>query len=172
MTPVRLVPRVLAFLVDWLVIAAWGGLLFGLVMLLTGGAPPRLGGPWSAQGIGFLTLTVPVILYFALTESSPARASLGKRALGLVVVRDTGEGLPFPSSLLRTAIKLAPWELGHTMAQHAVWSRDAEVPLWVWVPMAASFLGPVWWAVSIATIGVAPYDRWTAARVVPRGAPA
>ena len=158
MTPVRLLPRLLAFLVDWLVIAAWGGLLFGGVMLLTGGTPPRLSGPWSAQGTGFLGMTLPVVLYFALAESSSARASLGKR----------GGRLPFRASLLRTAIKLAPWELGHTVAQQAAWSGEAGVPVWVWVPMAASFLGPVWWALSIAARGRAPYDRWAAARVVRR----
>ncbi len=168
MTPVRLLPRLLAFLVDWLVIAAWGGLLFGGVMLLTGGTPPRLSGPWSAQGIGFVGMTLPVVLYFALAESSSTRASLGKRALGLAVVRDTGGRLPFRASLLRTAIKLAPWELGHTVAQQAAWSGEAGVPVWVWVPMAASFLGPVWWALSIAARGRAPYDRWAAARVVRR----
>lgn len=168
MTPVRLVPRLLAFLVDWLVIAAWGGLLFGTVMLLTGGVPPRLGGPWRAQAIGWLTLTVPVVLYFALTESSSLQASLGKRVLRLAVVRETGGRLAFSSSLLRTASKLAPWELGHTVAQQAAWSGDQGVPLWVWVPMAASFLGPVWWAASIAATGYAPYDRWSGARVVRR----
>ena len=168
MTPVRLLPRLLAFLVDWLVIAAWGGLLFAAVMLGNRGEPPRFRGPWSAQAVGLVTLTLPVVLYFALSESFPARASLGKRALGLVVVEEGGGRLPFRSSLLRTAAKLAPWELGHTVAQQAVWSGEGGVPIWVWLPMAASFLGPLWWAVSIAATGRAPYDRWAAARVVRR----
>ena len=168
MSPVRLVPRLLAFLVDWLVIAAWGGLLFGTVMFSTGGTPPRPSDPWSAQAIGLLTMTLPVVLYFAFTESSRARASLGKSVLGLAVVGDVGGRLPFRLALLRTVAKLAPWELGHTVAQQAVASRDAGAPLWVWIPMAASLLGPAWWAVSIATTGRAPYDRWAGAWVVRR----
>jgi len=157
--------RLLAFAVDWLVVVLWGGALFGGVMILTGGNPPRPENPWNAQGIGLLTMTVPVTLYFALCESSALRASLGKRVLGLVVSGETGERLLFGSALLRNVIKFVPWEFGHTVAQQAAFSGEAGFPLWVWGPATVAFVGPIWWLIVMSTTGRTPYDRWAFARV-------
>jgi len=160
------VRRLFAFAVDWLVMLLWGGVLFGAVMIATSGHPPRPDNPWIAQAIGLLTMTVPVTLFFALCESSAFRASLGKRALGLVVSSDTGERLAFASALRRNAIKFVPWELGHTVAQQAVFSGEGGFPAWVWGPAIVALAGPVWWLVSIIATGRAPYDRWALARVL------
>jgi uncharacterized RDD family membrane protein YckC len=159
------VRRSLAFALDWLVVVLWGGMLFGGVMIAANGNPPRPENPWAAQAIGLLTMTVPVTLYFALCESSAWRASLGKRALGLVVSRETGERLPLRSSLLRNAVKFVPWECGHTLAQQAAFSDEGGFPAWVWGPAAVALVGPVWWLVAMFVTGRTPYDRWTSARV-------
>jgi uncharacterized RDD family membrane protein YckC len=159
------VRRLFAFAVDWLVMLLWGGLLFGSVMIATSGHPPRPDNPWTAQAIGLLTMTLPVTLYFAFCESSALQASLGKRALGLVVTGDTGERLAFASALRRNAIKFVPWELGHTVAQQAVFSGEGGFPAWLWGPALAALAGPVWWLVSIIATGRSPYDRWASARV-------
>jgi uncharacterized RDD family membrane protein YckC len=159
------VRRLLAFAVDWLVVVLWGGVLFGGVMILTSGNPPRPESPWKAQGVGLLTMTLPVTLYFALCESSALRASLGKRVLGLVVSGETGERLPFGSALLRSAIKFVPWEFGHTVAQQAAFSGEAGLPLWVWGPATVALVGPVWWLIAMIATGRTPYDRWAFARV-------
>ena len=156
--------RVLAFMIDWLVIVFWAGLLFGVVMTMTGGHPPQPANPWIAQGLGFLTMTLPVTLYFAACESSAMRGSLGKRALGLVVSRETGERLSFPSALGRNAAKFVPWECGHTVAQQAAFSSDG-LPIWVWIPALIALAGPVWWLVALTATGRTPYDRWTSSRV-------
>jgi hypothetical protein len=74
--------RVAAFAVDWLLIAAWGAILFAVVWLLNGGALRAPTNAWIAQAIGFGSMTLPVTMYFAIFESSPLRASLGKRCLG------------------------------------------------------------------------------------------
>ena len=85
------VRRLFAFAVDWFVVVVlWGGGICGAVVIANGGKPPQLGSPWAGQAITFLTITVPFTLYLALCESSPMRASLGKRALGLVVSQETG----------------------------------------------------------------------------------
>ena len=157
--------RLLAFAVDWLVVVLWGGVLFGAVMIATNGNPPRPENPWKAQAIGLLTMTVPVTLYFALCESSALRASLGKRVLGLVVSRETGERLLFGSALLRSAFKFVPWEFGHTVAQQAAFSREAGFPAWVWGPATVALVGPLWWLVAMIATGRTPYDRWASARV-------
>jgi RDD family len=159
------VRRSLAFALDWLVVVLWGGILFGAVMIATNGKPPRPENPWVAQAIGLLTVTLPVTLYFAFSECSAWQASLGKRALGLVVSRETGERLSLPSALLRNAVKFVPWECGHTLAQQAVFSGEGGFPAWVWGPAAVAFVGPVWWLVAMFATGRTPYDRWTAARV-------
>ena len=157
--------RLLAFAMDWLVVVLWGGLLFGAVMIATGGSPPRPANPSMAHGIGFVTMTVPVTLYFAFCESSTMRGSLGKRVLGLVVSRETGGRLPFGSALLRNGLKFVPWEFGHTVAQQAVFSGDEGVPAWVWGPVIVAFGGPAWWLIAMMATGRTPYDRWAAARV-------
>lgn len=159
------VRRVLAFAMDWFVVALWGGVLFAAVLTATAGNPPRPGNPWTAQGIGFLTMTVPVTLYFAIGESSAMRASFGKRFLGLVVSTGTGGRLPFRSAFLRNAIKFVPWEFGHTVAQQAAFSGDGGFPAWVWGPAVVAFAGPVWWIVAMLATGRTPYDRWTSALV-------
>ena len=51
------VRRLSAFALDWLVVALWGGVLFGVVMLATGGEPGRPGSPWSAQAVGVVAMT-------------------------------------------------------------------------------------------------------------------
>lgn len=159
------VRRLLAFVVDWFVIFLWGGVIFGAMMIATGGRPPRPESPWAAQTMSFLTMTVPFTLYFALCESSAMRASLGKRALGLVVFRETGGRLPFGSALFRNAVKFTPWEFGHTVAWQGVFSGEAGFPAWLWGPVFIASVGPVWWLVAIIARGRAPYDHWAFARV-------
>lgn len=162
------VRRLLAFAMDWLVVVLWGSLLFGVVMIATGGNPPRPENPWKAQGVGFLTMTIPVTVYFVLCESSAMRASLGKRVLGLAVSRETGERLSFGSALLRNAVKFVPWEFGHTVAQQAALSGEEGFPTWVWGPASVALAGPVWWLITMVATGRTPYDRWASARVAPR----
>lgn len=157
--------RLLAFALDWVVIAAWGGLLFGMVMLVSNGTPEPISGPWAAQAVGFLSMTLPVTLYFSVLESSRFQASIGKRMLDLRVRASQGGRLSFPRALARTAFKFAPWELGHVVAQQAIFSGDGGVPAWVYLPMLLSFLLPLWWVVSIIFRGSAPYDRWVGASV-------
>jgi len=155
----------LAFAIDWLVVVLWGGVLFGAVMVATGGHPPRPTSPWTAQAVGFVTMTLPVTLYFAICESSAMRGSLGKRILGLAVSREGGGRLPLGSALLRNGVKFVPWEFGHTVAQQAVVSGDTGVPTWVWGAMIVAFGGPVWWVIAMMTTGRTPYDRLASARV-------
>lgn len=159
------VRRVLAFAMDWLVVVLWGGVLFGAVMIATSGHAPRPENPWMAQGIGLLTMTVPVTLYFALCESSAMRASIGKHILGLIVSRETGERLSFGSALLRNGVKFVPWEFGHTVAQQAAFSGEGGFPSWVWGPAIVALAAPVWWFVAMMATGRTPYDRWALARV-------
>ena len=158
--------RLAAFAIDWLIFVLWAGMLFGAVMLATGGDPPRPGGPWRAQAIGLLLATLPFTLYFTLCEGSQWRASLGKRILGLCVVRSTGEPLSHTRAFVRNAVKFVPWECGHMLAQQAFASGDEGFPAWVWGPAAVSMIVPLWWLGAMWFMGQTPYDRWTDTRVV------
>jgi uncharacterized RDD family membrane protein YckC len=158
--------RVFAFMVDWLLILAWAGTLFGIVMGATGGNPGRPINPWIAQAIGFISMTVPVVLYFAILESSRRKATLGKKALGLVVIGVAGDHTSLGKSLVRSSIKFLPWEFGHIVANQAAFSGDAGVALWVYGPMTLALVLPLWWIVSIFSTGQAPYDRVSSTHVV------
>jgi uncharacterized RDD family membrane protein YckC len=71
--------------------------------------------PITAELVGFLTLTCPVILYFALTEVSSWQATLGKRALRIVVVGQAGTRLPFGRAIVREVVRFLPWEMAHSL---------------------------------------------------------
>ncbi len=61
----------------------------------------------------FLTISLPMWLYFILFESGPRQATLGKSLLGLQVTDMAGNRLKRPRATLRTASKLAFFEIGH-----------------------------------------------------------
>ena len=52
-------------------------------------------------------------LYFILLESAPRQATLGKRLMGLKVTDMSGNRLTVKRAVLRTAAKLAFFEIGH-----------------------------------------------------------
>lgn len=157
--------RVFAFSIDWILIAAWGGLLFGLVMFFTDGNPQKSSNPWIGQLLGFSVMTLPVVLYFSILECSSLLASVGKRVMRLQVLDVKGQSLSFGASLKRNAVKFLPWELGHLGAQQLFYAGDAAPPSWVWVPLIAANVIPVWWFLALLKTGRSPYDRWAGAEV-------
>lgn len=158
--------RFLAFGIDWLVIVIWAGVLFGVVMLSYSGKPPGPSGPWRAQGVGFLAMTLPIVLYFSICEASPWRATLGKRILSLRVINTNSDRMAFSRTLLRNCIKFIPWELGHLVANQAIFSSTTDLPDWVYLPMFFAFVFPLWWIISIYMRGNSPYDQVTNTRIV------
>lgn len=61
-----------------------------------------------------VSVSIPVWLYFSIFESSSWRASPGKRMLGMKVVDSNSKSqIGFLRFLLRTVVKLLPWELAH-----------------------------------------------------------
>jgi uncharacterized RDD family membrane protein YckC len=88
------------------------------------GLAGALSRPAAAELVGFLLLTLPVILYFALCEASHWRATLGKRDLRLVVVDQHGARLMVRRALLREAVRFLPWELSHALLYRVALSTD------------------------------------------------
>lgn len=92
--------------------------------------------PLGAEMGGFLLLTLPVVLYFALFEASRWKATLGKRALGIQVVGTGGKRLSIGRALYREAVRFLPWEMSHAMLwQVALSPGPRTFPAW----MAAGF---------------------------------
>lgn len=119
--------RILAFGLDYLVILGYAGLLLAVGMTALSGLRQANLAPWQAQLLGFISLTLPVLLYFALGESL-AGATLGKRLTRLRVTNSSGKRLGLLPSLVRSGAKFLPWEIAHT-AVHRVVQPDAA-PGW------------------------------------------
>ncbi|MDN4522930.1 RDD family protein [Fictibacillus fluitans] len=106
--------RLKAFLWDYIFILAYIILLSGFSFF----AQPFLfplfrESPLSAEITGFLLITLPVSLYFVISEGSPLHATWGKRKTGIIVTDQSNRPVGFGRSLFRTALKFAPWELAH-----------------------------------------------------------
>ena len=90
------------------------------------------------EGYVLSTVTIPVLLYVAGMESSAWQATIGKRMIGLRVVDGKGERLHFARAMVRGAIKLLPFEIGHLsfFLPTPIWNapQDMRVGFWaVWV---------------------------------------
>ena len=167
--------RILAFLIDYLVITGYSVLLLGtalLVVRLTGGemtAPD----PVNGQLIGFFTLTLPVFLYFYLMESGKRRATLGKLKIGLVVRIPQETGVRGRRIFIRNLLKFLPWEVAHTGVHWIVYYslREQFPPVWVYVLLTLPQLIILFYFVSMALSGgdSTLYDRAARTRVIPQG---
>src|SRR6266567_2194705 len=123
MTFANIWQRIGAFLLDYLIIAAY---LVLLVIISVG-----LGfGPLRSEFSAFLLLVLPVIFYFALFECSSWQATWGKRKMGLRVIDTHGARLSLPRSFVRSLLKFVPWELTHA----CLW----RIPGWPLAPTTPS----------------------------------
>jgi uncharacterized RDD family membrane protein YckC len=130
--------RIAAWMVDYFLVAVYMGMLFFATFILTGGTcqVPGVTDPGARQLLGAVTLTLPVVLYFAIAEASARQGTIGKLATRLHVT-DTGLGrIGFGRSLLRSGLKFLPWELAHT-AVHRV-PKTGDIPALVWAALAGS----------------------------------
>lgn len=110
------ISRILAYVVDmvllFVAVPATLGAVCGLILYLT------IGFDWMQNGFlfwlyVFLTVSIPCWLYYSLLESSARRATFGMRLFGLQVADSDGGRVGFGRALLRTVIKLLPFEINH-----------------------------------------------------------
>lgn len=108
--------RALAYALDALLLFVAFPLLLGaifyLIFYLT------IGLEWTRDGFlfwafVFCTVSLPFWLYYSLCESSPRQATIGMRVLRLRVIGVEGERINFGRALLRTVVKLLPFEINH-----------------------------------------------------------
>jgi uncharacterized RDD family membrane protein YckC len=79
-----------------------------------------------AQLVGFLLITLPITLYFAVSESSLQQATWGKQRLKLKVGERNGNRMSFWRALGRTILKFVPWEISHTLIWQIYFSLQKE----------------------------------------------
>jgi len=169
-------PRLLAFALDYLVIAAYALVLAAVTLLvanpLRSSLAVLLATPASRDAVAFVTIVLPVILYFALGEGSARQGTWGKRRLGLRVTGLDGGQLPLSRALVRSAVKFLPWQIAHTCLFHYPgWPlAPAAPPAWVIVGFALvwllvlSYLAMLGFSQSHRT----PYDRLAGSQVLVR----
>lgn len=162
-----------AWVLNFIVIGAWIGIVTVARLVLSAdlAAPTdAVGAKAFGHGLGLLTLTVPVLLYFALPEWRWGY-SLGKAALGLRVVDMTGHYPSLPRALLRNAILLAPWELAHI----AIWWSptslflDAPTQLTIGLVSASAGIALVWIVSTLLWPGRSIHDWLSGTKVVQVG---
>lgn len=110
--------RILAFLIDYLVITAYMACLYGVSTFINDIWPfwAKMENSYIlSHTIAFFSLTVPVFLYFFLMESSRYRGTLGKRILKIRVSDDKGDKPERKNLFLRNFLKFLPWEINHTI---------------------------------------------------------
>ena len=167
--------RLLAFALDYVVISLYLALLVvvSFVVARTDAGPgfrALFSGPNSAELTAFLVLVLPVLLYFAVFESSPWQATWGKRVLGLRVETTRDARVGFPRALWRNALKLIPWELTHACLWRIPgWPLAPETPpLWITIGLSLVWVIVAIYALSLALSrsGQTLYDWLAGVRVI------
>lgn len=126
MTPATIWQRATAFLIDYIILLLYAGLLFAASPLLPAG---WFATPGRSQFTAFLVLTLPVVGYFSVTEASIWQGTVGKKLRRVQVTAVTGGRIGLGRAFLRNAVKFLPWELAHTFVQHSsVWPEAVTIP--------------------------------------------
>jgi len=112
-SPVSFWRRAAAYSVDVLVCAVAVQFVQGALYFTWGDPREHLDSGMQWFVYMWLTVSAPVYAYFTLCESSASGATLGKRALGLVVRDVYGARIGVGRALWRTIGKLLPWNLAH-----------------------------------------------------------
>ncbi|MFY9618707.1 MAG: RDD family protein [Pyrinomonadaceae bacterium] len=108
--------RVLAYAVDAVILFVAFPLILGAVFALL--LYSTVGLDWMLNGLlfwlyVFSTVSLPFWLYYSLLESSSRQATFGMRLFRLQVADTSGRRISFGRALLRTVVKLLPFELNH-----------------------------------------------------------
>ncbi|MDX1904531.1 MAG: RDD family protein [Thermonemataceae bacterium] len=128
-----LVRRLLAFLIDYVLITIYALLLLSVAIGIYGFDTLLHMKPDPIKGylIGFFMLTLPVLCYGYFMESSHYKATIGKQCMKISVISLQGNiGL-----LERNILKFLPWEISHIGVHGLRFYIDtgAEIPFWIWV---------------------------------------
>ena len=129
------IKRLKAFVIDYLISLIYIGILFGGTILISKFFDLKLDNvnPVNGEIIGFATLTLPVILYFTLSENGKYLGTIGKRKIGLQIVSKSLTKASIKQLILRNCLKFLPWELAHFFIYRLFYfnSLSKTTPDWV-----------------------------------------
>ena len=174
--------RLLAFLLDLTVACV---VIVALLQLVLDPLRQAIGPGWMRIGwffgvYTFLTVSLPVWLYFAGYEASNRQATLGKRWLGLRVTDESGDGTSLPRALVRNLVKLLPLEVArlsialpvnpfvHPLTDELIWPSAESLPptFVIGVLLAIVLAGAYLLALVLDDDGRAPHDHATGTYVL------
>ncbi len=121
--------RFAAFCIDYIIIAVFMLLLFWISQILN--LKDLILTPISGQFLSFFSLTLPVFLYFFLSEKSKNRATIGKKIMNISICSySSNKKLRI---FQRNILKFLPWEIAHTGVHWIVFysKHENNTPLWV-----------------------------------------
>ncbi len=129
MKPASILRRLAAYLIDCILVFTVFviGLQYALFVPLRSlvlGTEDWFRSGWNTEIYTLLTISLPIWLYFILTEASPWRATLGKKLLKIQTLGTASRNrISILQSVIRTLIKLLPWELAHA-------TNNLPTPMW------------------------------------------
>lgn len=161
---------------DYLVVL---GLVTAIIFLARGELPDALGrfGPIGSELPYFPLLTFVDGFHLCRTESGPRRRTWGKRRMGLEVVGLDGPMPRRTQVLLRTVVKLLPWETAHFF----IWQfmgviyregQDATPRAWIFAGMHTATAAAIVCIVIVLATGRGPHDLAAGTKVGLRAVPA
>lgn len=122
--------RLKAFLIDYLFILAYLAMLFIINVFIFPDLQKLFQGSMAvAQFIGFLMVTLPVSLYFVISEVMFNGQSIGKKKLNMQAVGADGEKISLWKSIFRTALKFLPWEMSHFLIYRLMELGEEPMPV-------------------------------------------
>lgn len=122
--------RLKAFFIDYLLILAYLVVLAVLSIFLFPSVQEWFSGSLVvAQLVSFLLVTLPVSLYFIISDSPLFGQSFGKKRTGIRVVNKNGVTPSVTHMTIRTVLKFLPWELSHYLVYRLVAVGDGYVPI-------------------------------------------
>ena len=165
------IKRFLAFAIDYLVMTLYAMALYALrIYLFDSPVSNASYAPLYGQAIGFLSLTLPVFLYFYLSERSNFGGTMGKRVMHIQVVLSTQTHDRTLKIFLRNLLKFLPWEIAHTGVHWLIYysENSIETPLWVWFSLILPQAVVLGYIVSIVSSGgkSSLYDTLAKTKVV------
>lgn len=123
--------RFKAFIIDYLLIFIY----LIVLVIVTAFLFPSIqnlftSSPIKAQFFGFLMVTLPVLLYFIISDSKLIGQSFGKRKTGIRVVTVNLQTLSLRQAVLRAVLKFLPWELSHYLVYRLVGLEDSQISIY------------------------------------------
>lgn len=146
--------RFKAFLIDYILILGYGAVLLIFNVFLF----PQVQNlfkesMWLAQFTGFVMVTLPVSIYFIVSDFVFHGQSFGKKKIGIRTIGENGARLSLGRAVFRVALKFLPWELSHFLAYRLAALGEMEVPI------VYFFLGGIVYALIILYIATAIFTK-------------